>query len=363
MTFPSGPILPANFPAPNLPPVCRDGNGTGSTKPGPGSVIVVDDQFVCNDLYETHGSLVSRSTREIGFQGPIQRRELLHRGGMAAKGIDQPDLSPAETRKRIEQHVEQMVTNNLRSYTDSLNQQSKSGVKNSVVKFSSGLNKADIFRKMMESIGSNPEALNNALRAFGVDRDKLMSPDPAISGPEHRKLQQGLIDSINRGLDGNPKVGQARRDYDQAVRRFESNHNSVVVSVGNTGEDRQKIHPDVKLPADFQKSFNINDEVTAVGSSMRGIGRSSYSAQERSNIIYADGLAPGNNLPPGQTQVPVGTSFAAPRVSSLLAEIHRRFPKLTSQQAENLLRQQMTDQRGGYTEVDPHKAMKFLGEG
>ena len=71
----------------------------------------------------------------------------------------------------------------------------------------------------------------------------------------------------------------------------------------------------------------------------------------------------GNNLPPGQTQVPVGTSFAAPRVSSLLAEIHRRFPKLTSQQAENLLRQQMTDQRGGYTEVDPHKAMKFLGEG
>ncbi len=65
---------------------------------------------------------------------------------------------------------------------------------------------------------------------------------------------------------------------------------------------------------------SINDQVTAVGASLRGLGRANYSVNERNNIIYTEGLAPGDNLPQGQTQVSKGTSFAAPpRVSRLMA--------------------------------------------
>lgn len=69
---------------------------------------------------------------------------------------------------------------------------------------------------------------------------------------------------------------------------------------------------------------SINDQVTAVGASLRGLGRANYSANERNNIIYTEGLAPGDNLPQSQTQVSNGTSFAAPRVSRLMAT-----PRLT----------------------------------
>ncbi|MFN8607705.1 MAG: S8 family serine peptidase [Vulcanimicrobiota bacterium] len=354
---------PANIREPRFPAVCRDGNGATGGKTGPGSVIVVDDGFVCNDLYEGHGSLVSRTARSNGFQGQIQRQELPQRAGMAGPGIFEPGLPAAEARKRLEAQAGRWVTNNLNAYTDSLNHQSAAGVKNSVVNLSGGLNKADVFNNMMKAVSSTPDAMDNAIRAAGVDRDKMMSPDPKISGPEHQKFQQTIMDSINRGLDGNAQVARARRDYDQAVKRFESNHNSVVVAVGNTGEQRGRIHPGVKVPDDFERSFNINDQVTAVGSSLRGLGRASYSANERNNIIYAEGLAPTDNLPEGQTQIPNGTSFAAPRVSSLMAELHRRHPNLSSQQVENLMRQQMTDERGGYTEVDPLKARRFLAEG
>ncbi|MBS2040212.1 S8/S53 family peptidase [bacterium] len=350
-------------PTPNIPPVCRDGNGETNGKARPGSLVVVDNQFVCNDVYEGHGSLVSRSARSSGFQGPIQRQQLSFGPGPNGLGLFEPNLSPAEARKRLEAQASSMVTGNLNSYTAALNHQSAAGVKNSVVNLSGGLNKADVFRNMMNSALASPETMDNAFRAAGVDKDKMASPDPKVSGPEHLKFQQMMMDSINRGLDGNPQVGKARRNYDQAVQRFEANHNSVVVAVGNTGEDRGRIHPGVKVPDDFDRSFNINDQVTAVGSSLRGLGRASYSANERNNIIYAEGLAPGDNLPQGQTQVADGTSYAAPRVSALMAEIHRRHPKLTSQQAENLLRQQLTDERGGYTEVDPLKARRFLAEG
>lgn len=361
--FSFNPSLPPP-PMPQVPPVCRrDGNGETTGKPGPGSVVVVDNGFICNDQYEGHGSLVSRSARESGFHGSIQRQQLPFGPGQAGPGVFEPNLSPAETRKRLEAQAGAMVTNNLNAYTASLNHQSAAGVKNSVVNFSGGLNKADVFRNLMKSVMSSPESMDNAMRAAGVDKEKMLSPDPKISGPEHQKFQQMLMDIVNRGLDGNPQVKKAQQNYNQAVKRFEANHNSVVVAVGNTGEDRAKMHPGVKVPDDFEHSFNINDQVTAVGSSLRGLGRASYSANERNNIIYTEGLAPSDNLPPGESQIPNGTSFAAPRVSVLLAEIHRRYPNLTSQQAENLLRQQLTDQRGGYTEVDPLKARRFLGEG
>ena len=81
---------------------------------------------------------------------------------------------------------------------------------------------------------------------------------------------------------------------------------------------------------------SINDQVTAVGASLRGLGRANYSVNERNNIIYTEGLAPGDNLPQGQTQVSKGTSFAAPP------------PSITAD---------------GYTEIDPLKARRFLAEG
>lgn len=342
---------------------CRESNRANTGPNSPGSVIVFEDRFDCQFLEESHGSLVHRSLRSSGFQGQIQHQGL-HHTPLPGNGIHDSNLSPAETRKRLEDEVRRKVVDNLKSYTEALNHQSRAGVKNSVVNISGGLNKADLLRNFMKQLENSrsPAALQNLAKAFGVDLQKLSSPDPAVSGPEHRKLQQGLVDSINRGLDGNPEVNKARKDYDQAVRRFESNHNSVVVSVGNTGEEEQRVYPGVKLPTDFQKSFNVNDQVTPVGSSIPGIGRMPYTSNERSDAIHTDGMAPGDNVRCGE-RPDQGTSYAAPRVSGLLAEIHRRYPNLTSQQAENLLRQQLTNQSRGYTEVDPQKSRRFLAEG
>ncbi len=341
---------------PQIPAVCRNSNGTTTAPTRPGSVIVLDGGFDCNDRYEGHGSLVNRTVRESGFGGPITRTEPQFRAGSAPL-LDQKKLTPEQARVALRKDATELVSGSLQAYTDSLNQQSKAGVKNSVMNISGGLNKADVVRVMIGRMFHSPQSFDNASRAYGVDRVKLQSPDPNVSGPEMLKLQQGLVNTTNQALDNNPEVARASRDYRQAVKRFEGQHNSVVVAVANTGA--VGIHPGVKVPGDFQRSFNVTEDVTAVGASMRGIGRSGFSAEERGNIVYAEGMAPTNNLAPGQTSPSVGTSFAAPRVSGVMAELHRRNPMLSSAQVENLMRNQLTDQHAGYTELDPTRVRQF----
>lgn len=342
---------------PQIPAVCLNSNGTTSGPTRPGSVIVLDNGFECNDTFrEGHGSLVNRTVRESGFQGPIARNEVQFRGN-ASTLLDKKPLTPDQARQAMRQDAANLVTGSLNGYADSLNAQSKAGARNSVMNISGGLNKADVVRALINRMFTNQQSLDNATRAFGVDQAKLRSPDPKVSGPEMLKLQQGLVDTTNQGLDNNAQVRQAQNGYNTAVKRFESQRNSVVVAVGNTGA--AVLHPGVKLPQDFQRSYNVNDDVTAVGASMRGIGRSGFSAEERGNIVYAEGMAPTNNLAPGQTSPSLGTSFAAPRISGVMAELHRRHPNLSSSQVENLMRNQLTDQRGGYTELDPNKARQF----
>lgn len=341
---------------PQIPAVCLNSNGTTAGPHRPGSVIVLDSGFDCTDTYEGHGSLVNRTVRESGFSGPISRTQVQFRGN-AATQLDKQPLTPEQARQALRQDAANLVTGSLNGYAESLNAQSRAGARNSVMNISGGLNKADVVRALINRMCDNPQSLDNATRAFGVDQEKLRSSDPKVSGPEMLKLQQGLVNTTNQALDNNPQVARAQNNYNTAVKRFESQQNSVVVAVGNTGA--AVLHPGVKLPQDFQRSFNVNDDVTAVGASMRGIGRSGFSANERSNIVYAEGMAPTNNLAPGQTQPSMGTSFAAPRIAGVMAELHRRHPNLSSAQVENLMRNQLTDQRGGYTELDPGKVRQF----
>jgi hypothetical protein len=339
--------------APAIPAVCRNSNGVTNSANQPGSVIVLDNTFECTDRYEGHGSLVNRTVRESGFQGPISRVEAQFVGNSSTR-LDKKKLTPEQARQALRQEAADLVSGSLNGYAASLNEQSKAGVKNSVMNISGGLNKADVVRVLINRL-SDPQAFDNVTRAFGVDRVKLQSPDPQVSGPEMRKLQQGLVDTTT-SLDANPDVKKARSGYDQAVRRFESGHNSVVVAVGNTGA--LGLAPGVQLPANFQHSYNVNDQVTPVGASMRGIGRSDFSANERGNIVYTEGMAPTNHLM-GPNGPRMGTSYAAPRISGVMAELHRRNPQLSSAQVETLMRNQLTDQRGGYTELDPVRARQF----
>ncbi len=333
------------------------------------------DQFM-DPSRNPHGISVSRAVRQQGFQGRIVGTDDTRMGArplshlsQAATHIGQLSLA-GRTREQVLSDIEGFATGSvahlLDKKSDYLENLSSRGVTNSVVNFSQASSKAQLTRTLYEEVrpafgdgrNVNPEArqrsqtvLTNMVGAFGLDQRRLTDPKPEIHQPERARLVQGLIDQVSNRVDTSPVLSSARGRYDDSIAKFEGNRNSIVLSAGNDGSVGQQLQDfnggiPLNLPADFSRNILENDAVTTVGATDSGIRpngtigtrQASYSSQSNGVDIYANG-----NLQAGGpfSQTIQGTSFAAPRVAAVMADIHRQNPQYTSTQAENALRQQM----------------------
>ena len=132
--------------------------------------------------------------------------------------------------------------------------------------------------------------------------------------------------------------------WDDAVEGFEKNNNSVVISAGNEGTVEEDLESSIgnrqlRLPTDFETNVLENDLVTSVGAvDGRGTTRSAYSSESSGVDIYANG-----SLTLGEDFEASGTSFSSPRVGVTMAELHRLYPDMTSQQVESLMLSNLTE--------------------
>lgn len=356
--FPNGNFVPRIAPRP---PACTDNNLGRLDSVAPGTVLVLDNDFMCESFGEGHGSAVTRAVRQNGFRGPIQQVP-----NMAGMGISTPDplmevhADPAKARQAFANAASRQVINHLNGDTNNLNTLATTGARNSVLNISAGTSKSDVVRTQVLRILEDPNAAQNAERAFGVNMERLRSEDPNISGPERQRLTQGLVDSANQGLDGNPNVATARQNYDLAVRRFEANRNSVVVATTNHNPISDNM-PGVRYPNDYHRSFNINNDVTAVAAAP-GHGQPA-SPRDTNRAIYGNGSVNSRFPIPtwASTEAPrLGTSYAAPETGAVMAELHRQNPNLSSSQIENLMRQRFTRNRDNRQELNTEAVRTFL---
>lgn len=324
----------------------RDSLGIQQGKPQqvePGTLYVTDTYMPSvlqsDQATPPHGLAVQAAARSTGFNGKIELREFPSARYMSYDASrHDPAQSPRAAsyldglRRQTQERYQQVLI----PATDQLNELSDGGVKNSALNISMGTGRARIAEEAFEAIPTGKADLVGAAEAFGLDPAKLGSKDPKVFGPERARLQQAIINEVDRTASGSKSIQQAKQKYDLAVTRFESSHNSVVVSGGNDGEVLERFKRDnngatLNIPKNFYDSPLVNDQVTVVGatdgdSSTRP---AAYSQMHRENQIYASGTLP---------QMPgTGSSFASPRVAATMADLHRIHPEKSSDEIEALM--------------------------
>ena len=297
--------------------------------------------------------------------------------GSPTSGFGDRELSQEEALAMISQQTEQEASFFLDDQSDYLERAAKSGTENSVVNFSLRGSKAarslSLYQDVMGAVydpSSESKAAKNYGTAFGIDPEKIRSEDKAISQAEEAKLQQAVIDNVSTTVDNSDKIQSSMDRWDAATENFEKGNNSVVVGAGNEGEIEETLEKwaggeQLQLPDDFETNYLENDVVTSVGATTpagdEAGTRAEYSSESRGVDIYADGTSKGL----GDKTIQ-GTSFAAPRVSVVMAELHKKHPNLSSAQVENLMTSNLTTQvpNNGTTipVLRPEVDLKFLQE-
>lgn len=311
-----------------------------------------------------HGNVGSYAARQHGFRGNVYAEPI---GPDAAPPFAMPPqvnwaaLSNEQVRARVRDASRDNSVSLLGSVTGDLDKQRKLGLHNSAVnvsygesaRHSAGSYFSNVLNDLMYAPPGQPGMGTRTLQAYGIDRSKFDNPDPKVSGPEWLKLQQGLLTDSEAGQRA-PEVNAATGRYRQAVRNLEANHNSVVVSAGNSESQLQDWSSmtngqRVREGAGSNRNVLSVPEVTTVGATQWLRDRQGglhervapYSSRDGADI-YASGSV-GNGVNPQRMKSP-GTSFAAPRVAQAMATLHKLHPSLSSSQVESLLRNQATHQ-------------------
>ena len=327
-----------------------------------GSLIVVDEFVESNLDAKSHGENVEKAARNQGFKGSVftMSRDRAARGAQTQElaqldlnVFSNPGTSPEEMREGIKTHGKTVAVAVLKTETRTVLNATSSGARNSVLNISAGKNLAHLTRELYMRVakGSSPDKRNppsksdkvfaeNMARAYDVDLAKLISADAKLAGPERAKLQEGIARDLSDGV-AHQDVAKAQAIFATEVRRFESNHNSVVIATGNAGQDRQFFKTEAygkeaSFPSGFEANVLETPEATMVGAT-NGAGKRAKIADYNSLAevdIYANGSLQGQGA---------GTSFAAPRVAAVMAELHKRFPDLDSEQIEGKMQENFAD--------------------
>lgn len=346
------------------------GTGPESKAPTPGSLII-SDSFTASEPGElSHGEIVGLAARGTGYKGDVHTigETYTPSSGYAFDVSDEAGRrlihpvrgSRKDIVKNIETHVAAGAVGFLEAETHAVDLASLSGAKNSVLNLSQGKSKASVVDNLYALARSawdpdpSPEhkemgfnALDNYAKAYDLNAERLKNPDPKVSGPERRLLQQTLVKHVDHIFENNSAISKSKKKWSQSVSNFEARNNSVVISASNEGLVGKRLDKEfpgqdpLLVPRNFTSNVLNTAGVTTVGSTTHSEGKAriaDYSSRSPQGL-YADGGVDTD----GDSKVDkTGTSFSAPRVASAMATLHGLRPNLSSSQVEELLRQQMT---------------------
>jgi len=327
-----------------------------------GTLLIIDDLNASPENPIAHGVEVEASARDTGYQGAVftqQHRkdtQLTHQVAESYFNLGNQKLSPEEARNALTTIQVQGTVNHLNSCSNHLNQMTRNGAQNGVTNFSSGTcpahraekvyaearaawgppvpNPADLpippdsqeykdkLRNYQKYLG-RVQLMENLATGFGIKADDLRSSDPEVSGPARQKLQQALVNHLAEA-NKETRVEKARTRYLEAEDLYTSRYNSVVVASGNSGDLGQDFSADnggreVTWPDNFFRSDLAGPHATIVGATDFKNGQpqvTDYTSGPEIDL-YAHGRSPF--LSPG-------TSFAAPRVAAVMAQLRAQHP-------------------------------------
>jgi hypothetical protein len=347
----------------------------------PAGSLLISDTFEASGE-APHGVSVRRAAVEQGFQGQVfvhspKPGQQLVASQESLRELHSPQ-SAQKTLAAVDSYAVKFSVGLLNDETAAVNRANSTKSTHTALNLSQGSSKASIaeflYKRAASEFGSGSmiekmqaqtwygskggtPVTDNYAAAFGLDKAKLMSEDPKVSGPERAKLQQALIDRTSKTLDESKDLKTAKSQFLTSVKNFESRHNSVVIAAGNEGDIASNLQKSngghkLRLPKDFDANVLENSEVTSVGAtrwfqngSKLTEVRANYSTKSPGIDIWASGSmadAPAAGQKGSQEASIFGTSFAAPRVAATMAQLHKDNPKMSSAQIESLMKEKLT---------------------
>lgn len=310
----------------------------------PGSLVLSD--FFDARTGPAHGPIVEQSSRDIGFQSKIVKKEAPGNQALTLSDrffsrLDNRTFSPQEMKQYTYDYIKNRQMGNLQSATEELNTLTEADVRGTVLNLSRGSGKAQIMESVYERVqlgwdhNAYPQSklvgerrVQKLAPALGLDAESVLQGKDGARAVFQKRLL-ALIDEAS----ADQEVAAAQTAYDQAVADFEAKGNSVVVAAGNSGRVMRMLQMDssqVDVAPDFFRNLLANDQVTTVGSTRRFNGSemvADYTNKDSGIDLYADGDI-GNDW---------GTSFATPRIGSIMARLHQENPHATSEQVEAMV--------------------------
>ncbi len=330
-------------------------------EPQPGT-LYLSDFFEAKDPDQmSHGEIVYRSARQLGFQGQVVRAEvpenpLTRKAHRIDSYLDQRQFTPQEMRQFLGDYAMQCVAGQTQTATQDLKMFLDQGAHHSAVNLSRGCSQAQVVEAVYGRVrgafsAGDPVSAGLAGRrlakiAPGLDSkvEDLLSRDHAVRGPARLHFQQQLVNLVDETLRTHPTVQQAQQDYESVVAQLAERKVSVVVAAANSGEVLDHLEDDadarVQVPADFWRNRLGIDAVATVGGTRLRDGRqqvTEYTNYDTGIDFYADGDAYVDPQNPDKL-VNFGTSFAAPRIGSVLAHTHQQQPEWSNAQVELFVR-------------------------
>lgn len=309
-----------------------------SPPPEPPAQEVVDPQ-TCNLIFidsfnGSHGPTVEKTSRSLGEFTNVHRFNQADKVGgelpfqaitrRVGRELGERELTRDEASRLLDLYIVDLYSEPMGLLTSLMQDANSLGVSNSALNISLGLNKLHMVTGA-ESHTSNAVYRTNLDRALGLN--------PQSTGSQERK--QALLDRVNRVMEGSEEVRSASQAWQDEVRAFEANRNSVVVSAGNDGGDARSLSSKgYRLSEDVDRNFLAFSDVTVVGATNGGSSVAGYSRRGDEVDLYASGNA---------GLLTQGTSFASPRVSAAMRAAHCQNPDLDSDQVEELVLEQLTD--------------------
>jgi hypothetical protein len=254
----------------------------------------------------------------------------------------------------------------LNSTSENLEEIADQPGKIQVINQSQGSSKLDIVMGIWSP--ENPKAPNPStnpedLKALGEKLGLKPSDLKGLDAPaQARKIFQALVDRVETVTDGSQEVRDAKARHQRAVERLDKQGIFYVISAGNEGDELSLLkQKGITFGADFADPVlaSQRDNVLVIGAAENKKRMAGFSTP--SPFVFA--AVDGTKIPVGSGQKADGTSFAAPQVTALIAEM--RGKGFTPQQVRTVLREAARDtsaprEQEGLGIIDMDKAKKLI---
>lgn len=263
-------------------------------------------------LQDTHGDLSDED---------IQR----YRAGGGGNINDVVESDVEDLGENLDRYVEERVTGLLdgssEAFEDILDQEDS---KVRTVNQSLGAPEIRIAQDLAGKLDDDPEFRERFLEYAGLESD-------ASEG----EVLQALVDEVSDSRRNSEAIRESEERYDALTEEARARGITTVVSAGNYGRFADRLEKaGVEADDKFYTDVLVNDNVIAVGavddhntSMVKDDTEAALTTPNAGTDVSADGVAVSTEVD-GETHTGDGTSFSAPQVAGVAAQIAEEYPSL-----------------------------------